>query len=505
MYHRINEVMSLFEGYNHAYGIYNITGEEQGKKILGRAASLKGPVTVELWHDHLAGKQGLGIIPINEHSKVKFAAIDIDEYNINLIPIWKKILDNKLPLTICKTKSGGLHLYMFLTDWTDAGLVQRKMRDMAAFLGFGSCEVFPKQTKIIVERGDIGQWINMPYFMAAATKRPAIGKEMKPLNLDEFLEDVKFRMITPEQLLKFTLAGVDSLRGGPPCLQHLIRQGFPDGTRNNGLFNLGVYAKKKDADNWPKLVEEMNVQFMDPPLTANEVLGVIKSLNKKEFSYMCEQPPIKSFCNKDACRGCEFGIGGLVQGFPRLGSLTKLSTEPPIWFIEVEGGGRLELSTEELQSPMAFQTACMKSLNIMPQLPKRDVWTGIIQQLLEDVIVVEVPKDATPIGQLWSYLEDFCTSKVQGKTHDELLLGKPWTNDGKTFFRMKDFLAYLDRVKFRLFTMNHIAMHLKEWGAEKSFFNVRGKGVNCYSIKEFSNKQTEPFSTPVQGGPKPYE
>ena len=36
------------------------------------------------------------------------------------------------------------------------------------------------------------------------------------------------------------------LPGGPPCLQELLSQGpLGEGSRNNGLFNIGVYLKKK--------------------------------------------------------------------------------------------------------------------------------------------------------------------------------------------------------------------------------------------------------------------
>lgn len=46
-----------------------------------------------------------------------------------------------------------------------------------------------------------------------------------------------------DALLKKEEAVVDEeIKDGPPCLQALMRQGFPEGTRNNGLFNIGVYS-----------------------------------------------------------------------------------------------------------------------------------------------------------------------------------------------------------------------------------------------------------------------
>ena len=43
---------------------------------------------------------------------------------------------------------------------------------------------------------------------------------------------------------------------GPPCLQALAASGFPQGTRNMGLFNMGVYARSKFGDTWKEVLEE---------------------------------------------------------------------------------------------------------------------------------------------------------------------------------------------------------------------------------------------------------
>ena len=34
---------------------------------------------------------------------------------------------------------------------------------MAEALGYGGSEIFPKQTEIIAERGDVGNFLNLPY------------------------------------------------------------------------------------------------------------------------------------------------------------------------------------------------------------------------------------------------------------------------------------------------------------------------------------------------------
>jgi hypothetical protein len=55
----------------------------------------------------------------------------------------------------------------------------------------------------------------------------------------------------------------EKLPGGPPCLQHLLSQGgIAEGGRNNGLFNLGVYLRKSDPENWQERLEEYNERIL---------------------------------------------------------------------------------------------------------------------------------------------------------------------------------------------------------------------------------------------------
>ena len=42
-----------------------------------------------------------------------------------------------------------------------------------------------------------------------------------------------------------------------------------------------------------------------------------------------------------------------------------------------------------------------------------------------------------------NYLEDFCTGFAQAQTRDEMILGKPWTDNNRTYFRSADFQKFL--------------------------------------------------------------
>lgn len=490
-------LMSLFEGYPDAHGTYRLDSQDvaRGEKNVGKATTLKNPVTQKLWEFHLRGMMGLGIIPINADSKVKFGAIDIDIYgDLNHKELIEKIEKHKMPLVVCRSKSGGAHCYVFMKDWTPAKLVQTKLREMAGLLGHGTSEIFPKQTEILVERGDLGQWINMPYYNAEKSSRYAYGTKGEMLAILQFVKFAEERRTTEGSLKAWNTKIEEKLPGGPPCLQVLCTQGFPKGTRNNGLFNIGVYCMKVSPDGWEKMLVDYNQQFMDPPLEPTEVMGVIKSMKKKDYNYSCEQAPIQQHCNANKCRACKFGVG-TGQGMPTLGTLTKLTTTPAIWFLDIEDGKRVELTTDQLQDPRKFQLMCMEHLNLMPNIPKKLVWDALIQKLMENVTVIEVSKDMSPAGQLLEAVDRFCTGRAVAKTQDEILLGKPWTNGGRHYFRISDLLAFLDRIRFKSEGMRWLCKVLRDHGGKHEFFNVKGKGVNAWSIPEFkaiNDKLTQP-------------
>ena len=63
----------IFEGSKRAHGIFDINDYNNGQKQQGVARTIKTVgATLQNWTDHLEGKVGLGIIPINEDNLVKF-------------------------------------------------------------------------------------------------------------------------------------------------------------------------------------------------------------------------------------------------------------------------------------------------------------------------------------------------------------------------------------------------------------------------------------------------
>lgn len=495
------QFMRLFQGLDRAYGTYDVTGSKDGSlKQVGKAVTMSKPVTEKVWERHLNGDQGVGIIPINDEGVSYFGAIDVDIYDLDLKELALKVYDLQLPLVPIRSKSGGCHLYMFLKEAVSSAIVQRKLREFAAALGHGSVEVFPKQTRILTERGDAGNWINMPYFGMNTTDRWAVKRTGERMLVDEFLEYATSLQVTEKELETIGLNSVEELKDGPPCLEHLLSHGLPAGTRNDGLFNIGVFLRKAFPDKWEVELENYNLKYLSPPLSASEVISIQRSVEKKDYGYTCHKSPIKSHCQASKCRLRKFGVGP-SQGMPVLTGLTKYDSQPPIWFLDVDGGGRIELSTEDLQNQIRFQRRCMDTLNLMTPLQQKQVWQAIVQNLLEGLVIIEVPIDATPTGQLLEQIELFCTSRVQARNRDEILLGKPWRDKGRHYFRLVDFVGFLERKRIQHPGLNRVTSILKDNGAEHQFFILKGKGVNTWSVPEYTDQSgsQEPLKVEVNG------
>jgi hypothetical protein len=291
----------------------------------------------------------------------------------------------------------------------------------------------------------------------------------------------------------------EKLPDGPPCLQALLRQGFPEGTRNNGLFNLGVYLRKAHPDDWEKRILEYNQRIMQPPLDLKEVNLVAEQLKKKDYQYKCSDQPIINFCNKDLCRSRKHGVGGGANT-PSVANLRKMDSEPPLWFLDVNGNP-VELDTEGLQRQLRFQVLCMDQINFMPRTVTRAAWEAQINSLLSQMLqtegaIISTPEDTSLRGQFYDLLEEFTTHMQAALDKEEILLRRPWTNedDGRTYFRLKDFEAYLKRNKFFDYRSNKIAQRLRDIGGHAEQFRIKGRTVRCWSIPAFAQIDEE-FST----------
>jgi hypothetical protein len=496
----VEKFATIFNGLQLAYGTFKIDKKQLNGKSTGRAAIIREPRTTELWEGHLSGKgRGVGIIPINEENQCVWGCIDVDQYPLDHKTLIEKIRKLQLPLVICRSKSGGAHCFLFTTEWIEAKDMQLTLQQISAALGYGGSEIFPKQIKLHLDRDDVGNFLNLPYFNAEDGLRYAIKDDGTGATIDEFIELYEKYKQTPEQVAKIQIGDTkeqNPLKDGPPCLQILAQNKISEGGRNNGLFNLGVYLRKAYPDSWESEILKYNMEYLDPPLPLNEVNIVAKQLEKKDYIYKCSDAPINAHCNKTLCLTRKHGVGAAVQGAV-IANLRKYNSTPPVWFVDVNGEP-LEMDTDALLNQATFQRSCMEQLNFMPRSVSKIAWENRIGALMQEMkdnesAIIEVAQDASITGQFYDYLEDFCRHMQQAQDKEEILLKRPWTDEEqqKTYFRLKDFDAFLKRNKFFEYKSHKIAQRLRDMGGESVVLKIKGRPIRVWQIPSFDAVNVE--------------
>jgi hypothetical protein len=447
MLERFKEV---FAGLQTAYGQTKITDElsENGKHE-AKSFTKKEPVTDLLWQKHLNGDEpALGIVPIREDNRCKWGCIDIDTYPFDHKDFIKKIRDKDIPMILFRSKSGGAHVFLFAKEFVAASLMRERLKKIASTLGYAKAEIFPKQDYIRADRGDTGSFLNVPYHGSDKSVRFAFDDNGEALKIEEFFKLYNKYSLTEKELVNLKISETDNtddfLKGAPPCLQTILKDGMPEGGRNDMMYNIGVYLKKRFPNEWESKMYVYNEQYMKPPLQHTEMTKSIESLGKKDYLYKCKLEPIVSFCNSKVCSKREFGVGDNVPP-PEITGISKYPSDPPLYFVNIDGLS-VEVDDITLHDPEKFSVACMNQIS-KPMLPLgKIIWRKQLVKLFEKLQILDAPDSSKIDVQIKDLLADFI-NKAPGKKIDDLKRGLPFTEDGITYFKFKDFWKYIQRSK----------------------------------------------------------
>lgn len=484
----LSEFSKLFRGRSDVYGRYT-PKPKKGNKEKGQAWTERGQINPSHYEDHLKGGVGLGIVPIMKNDKCYWGAIDIDDYDLDLNYIVKRIPKEIL---LCRSKSGGAHLFVFFKNPIRASTLKEKLQEIAMSLGYPSAEVFPKQE----QTDDIGSWINLPYYESERTVRYCI-RNGDSLTLEEFVKLAEASKLTKKDFLKIEAVLPEAFNDGPPCLQYLALIKIGEGQKDLGLFNMAVYCKQKFGDEWEKNLEEMNQTHVNPPAKSSTMIQVLKPHKKKDYFYKCKEKPIINYCNKDLCRKREFGIGGDSKELELItGRLIKMDTKPPIWYLDVEGLS-IEFQTDDLISQNKFRKVCFECIHKIPGRIKDFDWDKFLQEKLDSVEIVKAPEDAGMAGQFNFLLKTYCTERAMAMTKQEILQDKPFfdNEENKYYFRSASLLAFMKNQNLNLSPSRAFAQ-IKALKGGTKVMKIKGKSERTWWIPEYEDKQDEPFDVP---------
>lgn len=463
---QVKRYMSLFRGNSRSYG------EWDPKKPKNRAMqTIKGqPVGYDQMKAHIDGVMGIGVVPIRDDGTCFWGALDVDNHgqdkDLDLLAIESKVKAHKLPLVVCRSKSGGAHLYLFGSEPLRADMLKTVLTQWMADLKLdGSDCIFPKQTRLVLDNGGnrpLGNWINLPYFNAYNTDRYAI-IDGKKCSFDLFLTNAELASVSQDDLEVYY--GSEHSEA-PPCIRQALCHGIGEGSRNEALFHITIYNRKRNPEGAREMSHAMQPELFSDPLPFYEADRTIKSAARKSYGYLCKKEPWKGWCDKEACRKIKYGISETEYEtlladtkLPLFSDLVKyLNTEPVMWELKMNGVP-ITLTTEELVDYRVMRIKAMEKLHMMlPSKIKSGQWTDeILADLMNSVRVEEAPEESGPSGVLALRLDEFLRksdlrsdgSDIRDRTG--LLRGMPvvqiFKGERVIMFRSVDFEDYLKRTR----------------------------------------------------------
>lgn len=452
-------LMTLFQGNTRSSGRFNPETEKMWAEYAG--------ATLEDFVNHVDGKMGLGVVPIQDDDTCVWAAIDIDDHDsdedIPIHPVSERIATLKLPLVTCRSKSGGIHCYLFLEKPHSAARIRTFMAGWASAIGYGGAEIFPKQGRLTVGKDNkkaYGNWINLPYFGGEDTMRYAV-HDGKKLGFLKFL-DLAEKMRASEADLRSLSKSEHP--DAPPCVQKMYSQGVAQGHRNEALYNIVVYLKKAHPGDYTDKAQATNGSIFNKPLPRGEMQRTITSASRPDCGYRCNEEPIRSLCDREVCLTRKYGITAgdferlnTVDALPIFGGLVKYLTNPIRWEIAIDGVKVVNISTPDLLDWRKMRELIADRLTRIVPMIKGQEWERILHPLMLEARVVETPDDASIEGVIRDRAREFAskvdlTNPGQDKSERKALLrGLPVVQvvDGErcVVFRGQDFINYLKRTR----------------------------------------------------------
>ena len=500
----IERFKKIFEGLNVAYGQTIKTNEisEKGKHKT-KSFTVKKVPTDDLWQAHLDGSDpALGIIPIREDSTCTWGCIDWDTYPLDHKKISLDLKSKQFPLTVFRSKSGGAHLFLFTSEPVSAELMRKKLKSMAADLGLSKAEIFPKQISIKIERGDFGSFLNLPYHNIKNTVRYAHDLNGNPLlELNDFFDHYEKIKLTLKELNQFEIVAKkedDDFKGMPPCLVTLLGLKVFEGQRNDAMYNVGVYLKKRypDESTWRNKMDSYNNKYFVPPMGSSELETTKDSVCRKDYRYKCKEQPIEPYCDSKICSTKEFGVGDDTPAVT-ISSIRKYDSDPPVYFCEIDGS-TVEVDSKTLHEPDAFSVACLEQIGTPLMPTSKLMWRKMLIKLLENIELTDdkAPDDLKTGIQLQEALADFI-NKTPGKEIKDILRGIAYIEDdtNTAYFKFDNFWKYLVRIKWSDKNMNkNKVMRLLQTNLEAKidYPKINTKTVRCLKVPRLNLDRPEP-------------
>ena len=489
--------IEIFTGLDRAFGQTQSREKNEAGKLEGRSWLVKEPITIDNWNTHLEGREpSLGIIPINDDNKCKWGAIDVDTYDgFDYKKLIKKIVGKKIPLVVCKSKSGGAHIFLFVSEPVLAKNMQIKLKEIAVWLGYGDCEIFPKQIEL--NSKGTGNFLNLSYNHPEFPTRYAFDDEGNALiELSSFIQHYETKVVS--QLNKVVIEKPvtekknEDFKGAPPCLVTLASQGFSQGSRNIALFQLGIYLRQRFPEKLEEKLDYYNSKYFKPPLASREVLTVHKQVSSEKYFYNCpgqdEKDPSKlvgdfaSVCEKIKCQSQKFGVGKAATN--EIMGLKKWESDNPVYEL-THNGKVIILTVDQLHSHSEYRKACIAQANESPRPISPAIWADMVDALLKNMQeddFIQLPGEVTAKGQYLHQLQIFLFNNKGAKDRQDVLQGMVYELKDYLFFKPQAFRDFLKTKRFAKASDSEQYKMFEEFKGTTAKLKVNSNVEHCWKV-----------------------
>lgn len=516
----------LFKGKSNTYVKNELPKEKPnaGEKIKTKITNNEGKVDKELLLHHLEGDFGVGVCPVNSEGKCYFGVLDIDYYKSKIKKVLSFIKEYQLPLLPFRSKSGGLHLYLFVKKSVSAKSMRDTLNSISysfaldKIYGENKVEVFPKQEKA----EGFGSAITLPYFNAENTYTYLLDLDGNAVPFEEALIYIQKHSTSLEEIKEC----LDKLpyNDAPPCIQRILLSeevGSEDSGRNNFLFSFSVYAKKKYGSGFESYVEEVNKNF-ECPLEDSIVEQILNSVKNNEYQYKCKDIPCNTFCDKTICKRREFGLGRDKSHFTGVdyGQLYRYKSAEPyyIWKLRLNGQEEWKdvVFKDEgfLLDQKNFAKMCVRYLNNAPMQVSSNDWYAILNTVLPNIQDVEVKQetDTSALSELHSTFIRYIGNKQARRDKPfqirvGLCVRSKYKDTFKYYFTTQGFIEYLRNCRVP-FDLGMLRETLKSFGVVEDtlcYTNARGEEISfpCWSkVEDEQIKEAYTGAIEVEEGDK---
>ena len=420
-------------------------------------------ITEEDYTQHLNGTKSIGIQPCDDDGLARFGAIDIDPKvykNLDIKFYLDTIQQKQLPLIPIKSKSGGLHLYIFTKELVKAKVIKDFLEQVLFLFKLPiTTEIFPKQTRLGTNTDDQkvnGNFINLPYFNK--NERVALDPSGQEMTLDLFLEVVAINLMTSTKLKEISdniiktelTGGAEEFKDGPPCLEILSKEKMDDG-RDRFLYNYMVFAKKKYADDWSKKVLQAGRNYFEfnATWTDDHIKMKIKQWEKETKGHTCSDELLAPVCVKSECVKRKFGIiSDRKIDWPLMTNLIKVDFKPdPEYYLTVENKKGESVSVHakdvnKLKDQKELRGLIMAQADIFPPPIKAMDFHAMINALLDTQDTVQPAPGTRPMEILKKLLREHINGP-QATTHNSFLSGNVLKDETYAYFVYDDFYTFL--------------------------------------------------------------